>query len=1411
MDPLAAFSPATRAWFARAFTAPSAPQSLGWPAIARGEHTLILAPTGTGKTLAAFLYCLDRIASELNGGKILDGVQALYVSPLKALSNDVSRNLVAPLAGIQQAARELGLTPPPVTVGLRTGDTSTSERARLGRSPPHVLVTTPESLYLMLTSKARQTLRSVRWVIVDEVHAVAPNKRGVHLALSLERLEALVTSSGGVAPVRIGLSATQRPMEEIGRFLAGGRPVTLLDTGAKKTLELSVASPVEDLAKPADGIWQAYAPYLGRLIEQHRTTLVFVNNRRAAERLATSINDAVGRPLARVHHGAMSRRAREEVETQLKAGLIPALVCTSALELGIDMGSIDLVVQIESPGGVARGLQRVGRSGHLVGAPSRGVLLPKWRGDLVECAAAVRAMLDGDVEPTRVPERCLDVLAQQIVAMAAAEEWPVDRLFETVRRAHPYRNLSRAELDAVLEMLGGRYPAEEFAELRPRIVWDRIGGVVRGRPGALRLAVTSGGTIPDKGMYPVELGEGGPKLGELDEEFIHESRIGDVFQLGTGNWRIENIGANRVTVSPAPGEPPRLPFWRGEGPGRTPELGDAVGALQRRFEEGGDAQSWLESDHHLDALAAKNLVAHLSEQRAATGVLPTDRRVVIEHFNDESGDARIALHAPLGPSVLTPLALLLARRLSEVTGTEPTFVTSGDGILFRLAATEGGPPDNPLALLRAADAEPLLVDLLGDTALFGARFRENAARALLLPRRSPGKRTPLYLQRLRARDLLEVARKHPEFPVLVETYRECLRDSWDLPRLGRLLGDVEAGRVEVVTRTLPSPSPFAKALLFGFVVTFLYGDDLPKAERRAQLLPVGRGLLASVLGQSELRQLIDGAVLADEEQRARRTNPLLRARNADELHDRLMSLGPLSDEAAAERLADPSCAPSLLGELERAGRAARRSDRWLAAEDLPRYSAAENGEAAALDSLTRRALRAGGPEPAASVAARAMLPLDQVVAALERLAARGEAARGHFRPDEESTEPEWIDPGMLDRLQRRSLASARRSVRPVDAAQYSRFLLAWQHLSPESRLEGIGGLDRALSSLAGFPLPAELLEKELLARRVRNYQPAWLDRRISDGDWAFSCSGGTSRTRVSLWPRADQGPPTPPPPEDDTPSARVIHHLATRGASFFNDLWHATELDVSTLADALWSLCSNGVISNDRFDPVRRGRPSIGPDRSGTRARPAQLRAQGAGGRWSLSGTAPTDAAWWAELLLDRYGVVSREHVEAEAPPVAWRDLLDLYKAMELRGQLRRGYFVEGLSGAQFALPAAVEALRVERPSSAVLLSACDPACAWGALLPLDVTRVAANFVVIDNGRPSLVLETAAGRLRVLGDSAPLAALTTMTTLSGTIELDLINDAPAPESPHAAALLELGFERDGDRLRRSPLKVRPLS
>ncbi|HEY7955585.1 MAG TPA: DEAD/DEAH box helicase, partial [Polyangia bacterium] len=922
-------------------------------------------------------------------------------------------------------------------------------------------------------------------------------------------------------------------------------------------------------------------------------------------------------------------------------------------------------------------------------------------------------------------------------------------------------------------------------------------------------------------LYPVELGDGGPRLGELDEEFVFESRVGDVFQLGSGTWRIERIGLQRVTVGPAPGEPPRLPFWHGEGPGRSAELGAEVGALCRRFEDAPEAApAWLVAEHHLTARAAVNLSGYLADQRAALGVLPTDRRVVVEHFTDELGDRRLAIHTPLGKRVTTPLGLVLARRLAEVTGVEPSWVAADDGVLFRLPAAEAPPPGDPLKLLSDLDLERALTVAVGASTLFGARFRENAARALLLPRRAPGRRTPLYLQRLRAQDLLEVARRHPDFPVLVETYRECLRDTWDVERLARLLAEIASGHIEVAVRETPAPSPFAANLLFGFLISFLYNDDLPRAEKRLQLLPVGRGLLAGILAAGEIGALLDPAVLADEEARATRTDPRLRARDPDELHDLLRRLGPLRDAEVAERIAVEGGGPAALAALSASGRAVKKEDRWFAAEDLERDAAARAAipDLDAADAITRRALRASGPVAIDALADRAALPLATVKAAIERLIARGEAVTDRFHP--EAVEPEYADPAQVDRLHRRSLAAARRAVRPVSADRYAAFALAWQHLTPAARLEGPGGLERVLGQLAGFAVPGELFERQVLARRLRAYDPAWLDRRISDGEWTFraAASGNARLPKVTLWPRAELGAPEPLSLPPDSAEARVMAELARRGASFFPDLWSTTGLDASALGDALWELLLAGAITNDRFESIRRGRPGVGPEHlvSPRAARPSRLTPRFHSGRWSLAGAAPTDAEGWALRLLDRHGVVAREQVAVEAGAPPFSELLEVWKRMELRGELRRGYFVDGLSGLQFAWPQAVELLRQEAPPATVLLSACDPACVFGPILPSPLAESAArlpsNFLVMEGGAPALSFESAARRVR-LGtrdpDTLARAALA-LATLPGALEIDEVDGAPVRDSPLAAPLGAAGFEPDGARLRRSPLKVRPL-
>ena len=859
-DPLATFTPQVRDWFTRSFERPTEAQAQAWPAIASGENVLVSAPTGSGKTLAAFLWGLDRLAAEPERGRLV------YVSPLKALSYDVEKNLRAPLKGIGGDIR----------VAIRTGDTPQKERQAMLRTPPDVLITTPESLYLMLTSKAREFLVDTEAVIVDEIHAVARTKRGAHLALTLERLEHVA----GRRLQRIGLSATQRPLEEVGRFLVGsGRECRIVDAGIRKPLDLKIHVPVDNMREPDAGpselghlsggestqrsIWPVIYPELLELIRAHRSTIVFVNSRRGAERLAVRLNELAEEDnpstepapaIARAHHGSLAREERLVVEDLLKSGELPCLVATSSLELGIDMGAVDLVIQVESPKSVTAGLQRIGRAGHGVGEVSRGRIFPKFRADLLECAVVVKRMRDGDIEATVVPRNPLDVLAQQIVAMTATgDEWKVPELHEVVRRAYPFAELSRELLDSVLDMLDGRYPSEEFAELRPRIVWDRVEDTVRSRKGALQLAVTNAGTIPDRGLYGVHLPDG-RRVGELDEEMVYEARPGQTFLLGASTWRIEEITRDRVIVTPAPGAPGAVPFWRGDGVGRSKELGEAIGAFARESVERDPAE--LAAEYDLDERAANNLSSFLREQRDATRVVPSDRTIVIERFRDEIGDWRLCVLSPYGGRVHAAWALALSARVRDEFGLESDAIWSDDGIIVHLPDADE-PPGAELVLVAPDELEELVVRELSGSALFGARFRENAARALLLPRARPGKRTPLWQQRLKAQSLLEVAKRYGQFPIVLETYRECLRDVFDLPGLEALLRGLHTRELSLVEVETSRASPFASSLLFDYVATYMYEGDTPNAERRAAALSLDRDLLRELLGQEELRELID--------------------------------------------------------------------------------------------------------------------------------------------------------------------------------------------------------------------------------------------------------------------------------------------------------------------------------------------------------------------------------------------------------------------------------------------------------------------------------------------------------------------------------------------------------------------------
>ena len=1762
-DPLAGFSPAARGWFSSAFEAPTPAQTGAWPAIARGGHVLVCAPTGSGKTLAAFLWCLDRLVSEPAPENPLSRLRVLYVSPLKALVHDVERNLRAPLAGLRLAAEARGAEPPDIRVAMRTGDTPAEERRAFGRRPPDILVTTPESLYLLLTSAAREALRSVRWVIVDEIHALAPAKRGAHLALSLERLEALTAAP----PQRIGLSATQRPLETVAAYLGGRaapfanpdvapwtsgterpatgpdaddrpaagaraneprqgspdaagwpedadvvdgmsgragsmvegasrepgplRPVTIVDAGVRKPLELQVVVPIEDMSRlgeaipleessggPASGpverfsIWPAIHPRIVDLIRAHHSTIVFVNSRGLAERLARRINEVAEEDLVRAHHGSLAREQRVLVEEALKEGRLAGIVATSSLELGIDMGAVDLVVQVESPGSVARGMQRIGRAGHRIDEPSRGVIFPKYRGDLLECAVVTRAMHEGAIESTTVPRNPLDVLAQQLVAAATERTWLVDDLYGLVRRAENFATLGRAGFEAVLAMLAGQYPSDEFAELRPRIVWDRVAGTVRARAESRTVAVLSGGTIPDRGLYGVFLDDGdassgggggreagqagrtvdavdrlprgsdvsgggrasgrgrdgrrgGRRVGELDEEMVYETRAGEVILLGASAWRITRITADRVLVEPAPGQPGKVPFWKGDGPGRPVELGRELGAFTRHAHEeaatarGRERLLWrLTAEHDLDRMAGENLLAYLDDQAGAGG-LPTDRTIVVERFRDELGDWRVCLLTPFGGRVHAPWALAIEARLRDSLGVDVRALWSDDGIVLRIPATEegGGASLDGDGLPGAAggsavetvyrgifgqpeEIEEAVVAALGSSALFASRFRENAARALLLPRVRAGRRRPLWQMRQRAAQLLEVASRYGSFPIVLETFRECLRDVFDMPALRELLASVERREIEVRHVETSHASPFAASLLFDYVAAYMYEGDAPLVDRRAQALALDRDLLRELLGAEELRELLDRDALAELELDLQALSDDRRATSADRLHDLLRRLGDLSETEVAARVDGPdetargAKAREWLAALADEHRAVSAriggETRWIASEDVARYRDALGISAPpgtpvaflvpvddALSGLLLRWARTHGPFLSAAPAARWVIPALSVERALERLLGEGRILRGEFRPG--GWEREWCDPEVLRALRRRSLARLRREIEPVEQAAYARFLPAWHGIArggsgagPGSgafpaaddsgvfgarggvgkfsarggaalgapggsggfatagRTRGLERLVEVVAQLEGLPLPASVLERDVLPVRVPGYVPRLLDELGAAGEVAWVGHGrlGADDGRIALYrpdrlallledlpgPADAAGPPdaaAPPgaagPPDaagprgaagtdgargassatggamdpahgagrrsDGTdaaahaPGARgpgtdgpgdgsgghgsgadgwihraLLEHLSAHGASFYRELLAAAQAGARRVAepppaerallDALWDLAWDGLVTNDTFAALRAlrwHRAGESRARRGIRGVPPE-----AAGRWSLVRAAagpdsPASAAGptarlhaRALALLERQGVVTRDGAAAEPLPGGFAAVYPVLRELEERGRVRRGYFVERLGAAQFALPGVIDRLRAERrdpgtdldPSRAIVLAAVDPAQPYGGVLawprrtgqasPRQLARVAGAYVVLLDGEPAAFLERGARSLHTLpafdvpgGSEAAVRALGSLAADGRvrSMQIARVDGVAIESSSHRAAFEAAGFRR----------------
>ncbi|GAA0400222.1 hypothetical protein Acor_22800 [Acrocarpospora corrugata] len=1718
---LARFDPVTREWFTGAFAAPTAAQEGAWTSIARGDNTLVVAPTGSGKTLAAFLWSLDRLAAEQMSPKNqislqnLDEVpkkrtkraagpkrhcRVLYVSPLKALAVDVERNLRAPLTGIKQTARRLGLPVPDISVAIRSGDTSAEDRRRFAANPSDILITTPESLFLILTSQAREALRGVETVIIDEVHAVAATKRGAHLALSLERLDALLPQPAQ----RIGLSATVRPVSEVAAFLGGSRPATIVQPPSDKVIEVEVIVPIEDMTEvpsetngePAQrSIWPHVEEHLLDLIESHNSTIIFANSRRLSERLCTRLNelawqrqtartlapppeptwaatatataasDAEPDPVAettatadpvhwsagfeqllgrrrdgagasdggpsaeptktsaqrehagtlddqtsttppemaaraeqegavrsrssaghaeeaapvggvgafrggalampaemmaqagaskgvvpevvRAHHGSVSKEERSQIEEALKSGRLPAVVATSSLELGIDMGAVDLVACVAAPPSVASGLQRIGRAGHQVGAVSRGVIFPKYRGDLVQTAVVAERMKSGQIEEMRYPRNPLDVLAQQIVAMTSVDEWTVDELEELVKRAAPYATLPRSALEATLDMLAGRYPSEEFAELRPRVVWDRVTGSLQGRPGAQRLAVTNGGTIPDRGLFGVFLvGEKSSRVGELDEEMVYESRAGDVFVLGATSWRIEEITADRVLVSPAPGQPGKLPFWHGDTLGRPAELGRAIGAFVRELSADGAAEERVRAAG-LDAFATANLLAYLKEQREATGYVPDDRTLLVERFHDELGDWRVVIHSPYGARVHAPWALAIGRRLRERYGMDVQAVHSDDGIVLRVPDTMDDAPTD-LAAFDAEEIEQIVVEELGGSALFAARFRECAGRALLLPRRMPGKRSPLWQQRQRAAQLLGAASKYASFPIVLETMRECLQDVFDVPGLVQLMRDVSARRIRVVEVETSQASPFAASLLFNYIGAFMYEGDAPLAERRAQALALDTSLLAELLGQADLRELLDPDVIAESERElARLDRPL---RDAEDLADLLRSHGPLLTEDVSIREGDPDW----LVDLERARRAIRvrvaGQEQWAAIEDAWRLrdalgaplpvgvplefldppDATIRGERSArpdpMGDLVARHARTRGPFDAGTAAARFGVGIAVLNDALGRLAASGRVVTGEFRPGGRG--PEWCDAGVLRLLRRRSLARLRKEVEPVPPEVLAAFLPEWHgvttHLfnasdgqgssrsgSParaygsenpgdrtparaygsenpgdrtpargygsESRadrtpahvlsanpMRAMDALVNAIERLQGAAVPGSALETLVLPGRVPGYSPALLDELTASGEviWAGQGSLPGGDGWVSLY-FADTAPLLMPEPAEISMTPLhdlVLEVLGGGGALFFRDLSNRVTPgagavpDDQTLAAALWDLVWSGRVTGDTLAPLRAtlgtGRPAHRP--ATTRRRRAVLPTRTGpptvGGRWwtlpDPSGDGTQRAHAQAEVLLTRHGVLTRGGVTSERLPGGFSAVYQVLRAFEESGRCRRGYFVEGLGGAQFASPGAVDRMRAMAPTAeaeteagassltrggsplnalweagvtahttraprrTVVLAAADPANPYGAALPWpdraeDVThrpgRKAGALVVMVNGRLSLYVERGGKTLLSFGEEEDLRpAVTALATAVregalGKLTVERADGTAITSSPLAAALEAAGF------------------